>query len=88
MALIAKRKLRQTWREAVAARAVDEEIRARCLALFDGIVGQGGSEAEAAFRALAAQGLLWDLVGPTDPGPPTAPERAAEARDPHRVPNV
>jgi hypothetical protein len=27
-------------------------------------------------------------VGPTDPGPPTPPERAAEARDPHRVPNV
>ena len=88
MALIAKRKIHQTWREAVAARAADEEVRARCLVVFDGIVNQGRSEAEAAFQALAVQHLLWDVVGPTDPGPPTPPERAAEARDPHRVPNV
>jgi hypothetical protein len=88
MALIAKRKIHQTWREAVVARAADEGARSRCLAVFDEIVGQGRSEAEAAFRALAAQSLLWDVVGPTDPGPPTPPERAAEARDPHRVPNV
>jgi hypothetical protein len=88
MALIAKRKIHQTWREAVVARAADDEARTHCLAVFDGIVGQGRSEAEAAFRALAARNLLWDVVGPTDPGPPTPPERAAEARDPHRIPNV
>jgi hypothetical protein len=88
MALIAKRKIHQTWREAVAARASGIEAGARCLSLFDGIVAEGGSEAQAAYRALTAHDLLWEIEGPSDPGPPAPPERAAEARDPHRVPNV
>jgi hypothetical protein len=88
MALIAKRKLHQTWREAVAARASGTNAEADCLDAFDAILATGKTEAEAAFRALGAHGLLWNVQGPTDPGPATAPVRAAEARDPHRVPNV
>jgi hypothetical protein len=88
MALIAKRKLHQTWREAVAARASGTDADADCLTTFDAILAAGKTEAEAAFRALGAYSLLWDVQGPTDPGLATAPERAAEARDPHRVPNV
>jgi hypothetical protein len=88
MALIAKRKLHQTWREAVAARASGTDAETDCLAAFEAILAAGKTEAEAAFRALGAHSLLWDVQGPTDPGPATAPARAAEALDPHRVPNV
>jgi len=88
MALIAKRKLHQTWREAVIARVAGTDAETDCLAALDAILAAGKTDAEAAFRALGGHNLLWDVQGPTDPGPATAPVRAAEARDPHRVPNV
>jgi hypothetical protein len=89
MALIAKRKMHQTWREAVMARALTGagEAGERCLAMFDRLVGAGAGEAQAAYRALAAYDLLW-AEGPSDPGPPSSPELAAQEGDPHRLPNV
>ena len=83
MALIARRKTTQTWRDAVLARA--EPDAKACLSLFDEMVGSGHRDAEAAYRALAAFGLLWDIPGPE--GPPR-PADAAEQGRPHRVPNV
>lgn len=85
MTLIAKRKTTETWREAVANRA---DGNADCLAAFDACVANGGTEAEAAYRSLAACGLLWEIQGPDDPGPRSAAADAEQRRDPHQVPNV
>jgi hypothetical protein len=88
MPLMAKRKIRETWREAVAARVQGNGEAERCLALYDATESAGASASEAAFRALEACGLLWEIAGPDDPGPPSRPVAEAQARDPHRVPNV
>lgn len=82
MAYIAKRKIRETWREAVAVRAEGAGAPA-CLAQFDALIGEGCIEAEAAYRALAAHGLLWALA---EAG--TAPATPAPPSDRHEVPEV
>lgn len=58
MPLVAKRKIRQTWREAVAARA--EAL----LPQFDAIHRESDDAGEAAYRVLAAAGLLWRVDEP------------------------
>lgn len=85
MALIAKRKTRESWRDAVAARA-REAGEPACLVAFDALVNAGRRDAEAAYRALATHGLLWSLVGPEQPGPPSS--SGVAARNPHEVPEV
>lgn len=82
MALVAKRKLDATWREAVEARAREMRPGAAgaCLAHFDRIRDGGGSEAEAAYRALEAEGFLWSVEAPgLTPAAPTGR---------HEVPSV
>lgn len=83
MSLIAKRKTTETWRDAVSARA---RAHPRCLDAFDEMVRAGRSDAEAAYRALAEAGLLWEIQGPDDPGP--RPAATEPAGSPHQVPNV
>ena len=83
MALIAKRKTTETWREALAARAKGDP---RCLGRFDEQVAAGMTEAEAAYRALAAFDLLWQVEGLEDPG--ARPSDVQLPRGPHEVPNV
>jgi hypothetical protein len=57
MSLVAKRKVSESWREAVLRR----DPSGRSATDFDRRRRAGASEAEAAFRALAAAGLLWSL---------------------------
>ncbi|WP_375459556.1 hypothetical protein [uncultured Enterovirga sp.] len=62
---VAKRRVTETWREAVGSRA---GIAApACLAAYDGLVAEGSGEAEAAFRALGTHRLLWRVDEPYDP---------------------
>lgn len=68
--LVAKRKVRQTWREAVALRAGDPSSP---LARFDSLCVEGSEEAEAAYRALEEAGLLWLADEPGAAAPTTAP---------------
>ena len=69
MPLVAKRKVRQTWREAVASRAGDPSP---ALSQFDLLI-QERDEAEAAYRALEKAGLLWLADEPGAAAPTTAP---------------
>lgn len=62
MTLIAKRKLWESWREAVARRAGPDDPAP--LAGFDALVAAGASDVEAAYRSLAAAGLLWNADEP------------------------
>ncbi|MDB5558155.1 MAG: hypothetical protein JWQ36_1089 [Enterovirga sp.] len=84
MSAIIKRKLRQTWREAVAARLAQASpaTLAQGLEGFDAAVAAGEGEAEAAFVTLSAHGLLWHVDGagfaPSSPEP----------QDRHSVPSV
>ena len=59
MALIVKRKLNQTWRDAVARR-IGESAGSALLA-FDEAVSAGQTEAEAAYRVVAEAGRLWHV---------------------------
>ncbi len=72
MSAIIKRKLRDTWREAVAARIAkcrpDQTLVA--LTTFDAAVSGGESEAEAAYATLSALGLLWHVEGAGVTAPP------------------
>lgn len=74
MPLVARRKLRQSWREAVAQQggAQADEILAR----FDALCREGRDEGEAAYRVLEAAGRL-SLVD--EPG--AARPSSAEAQD-------
>ena len=76
MPLIAKRKLDQTWRDAVEARAGPES--GACLEAFDAALAAGCRDAEAAFRSLASLGLLWRV---DEPGSVTAAQGAAGRDD-------
>lgn len=72
MPLTAKRKLRQTWREAVAFRAGDS---AELLLLrFDLMLREGRDEGEAAYRVLESAGLLWLADEPGAAQPTIAPD--------------
>lgn len=62
MPLVARRKLAQTWREAVAERA---GARAECLLpRFEAMCREGVEPGTAAYRVLEAEGLLWRVDEP------------------------
>ncbi len=65
MPAVARRKLTETWREAVARRGRELAREADCLKSFDDGIARGEHEAEAAYRSLA--GL--DALFPTSEGP-------------------
>lgn len=65
MPLIAKRKLTQTWREAVARQGRDLGVEAECLRSFDECVAKGEPEAIAAYRSLARFGALFLVAEPS-----------------------
>ena len=71
MPAIAKRKVRQTWREAVALRAGGQAPR--LLQRFDALLDEGREEAEAAYRVLEEAGLLWVADEPGLDRPTVAP---------------
>jgi len=73
MALVARRKMTETWREAVARQAGDEAGRA--LQAFDDGAASGLPEAEAAYLALKA---LDRLAFVDLPGDPAATRRQVE----------
>lgn len=84
MSGIVKRKLHETWREAVANRIAEAAPNALAagLAAYDAARAEGQGEAEAAFAVLSAHGLLWHV---------DAPGFAAAAPDPanpHSVPSA
>lgn len=76
MPLVAIRKLRQTWPEAIASRAGAEADR--LLARYDAIRRDGIDPATAAYQALEGAGLLWRV---DEPGPV-----APSAADPDDLP--
>ena len=67
MPLVAKRKLTETWREAVARRAEDAAAGEEWTRVFDAHLAAGKDEAEAAFLTLAAFDAL--SVVPDGPAP-------------------
>ncbi|TDR94957.1 hypothetical protein EV668_2249 [Enterovirga rhinocerotis] len=67
MPLVARRKVAETWRDAVGRRA---GLRApSCLARFDALLGAGLDEGEAAYRVLAEEDLLWVVDEPGSAAP-------------------
>ena len=86
MALVAKRKVRQSWREAVAARleSASPERLAAGLAAFDARLGKGAGDAEVAYAVLAEAGLLWEVDAPGFSATATQPDAASR----HTVPAV
>jgi hypothetical protein len=67
MPLVVKRKLAETWRDAVARRASEFGLERECLRAYDERLAEGMHEAEAAFRALAQFECLF--VVPDGPVP-------------------
>jgi hypothetical protein len=65
MPLVVKRKLSETWRDAVARRAREFGVEQECLLAYEERVREGMHEAEAAFRALESfEGLFIVPDGP------------------------
>ena len=64
---VARRKVRETWREAVAARASAHGRQLACLESFEAYLAAGRQDFEAAFMALRDHGGLWRVEGPKDP---------------------
>lgn len=67
MALVAKRKVTETWRDAVTRRAAAFGVEAACIGVFDSARADGQAEHEAAFAALKAYGCLFEVDLPGDP---------------------
>jgi len=61
MSSVAKRKLSQSWREAVAARAAEFGVEVACLSRFDTAIESGAAEHVGAYWALQSEGCLWLL---------------------------
>lgn len=76
MALVAKKRMNQTWREALSLQA--GERAPAVLARFDEALALGEAEHIAAYRALEACGLLAVVTLPGDPSDTLA--RAEEAQ--------
>ena len=70
---VAKRKLGETWREAVKSRGDTLGKRVACLDAFDGHLAAGKRDFEAAFLALRDQQCLWLIEGPEHPFSAAAP---------------
>ncbi|NNM73984.1 hypothetical protein [Enterovirga aerilata] len=86
MTAIIKRKLGETWRDAVAGRLASAapDRLPEGLATFDAAVRAGKAEVEAAYAVLADRNLLWHVDAPGF----SAASPAAEAQDPHSVPRI
>ncbi|MGP9820561.1 hypothetical protein ACTZWW_11140 [Salinarimonas sp. NSM] len=65
MARVARKRMTQTWRDAVAAQAGPDA--AVVVAAFDSALAAGRAEHVAAYEALAAHGRLDDVDLPGDP---------------------
>jgi hypothetical protein len=68
MPLVAKRKLTETWRDAVARRARERAVEAECLRTFDEFLARGQPEAEAAYRSLSRFDALFAVPDSLAPG--------------------
>jgi hypothetical protein len=73
---IVKRKLRQSWRDAVEARIGASAPRRveEGVSRFDAAVARGTGEAEAAYATLASLGLLWEVEAPGFTRPAESPD--------------
>lgn len=69
MSYVAKRKLTETWREAVARRGAECGVLRECLTAFDGEILAGRHEAEAAYAALARCNILFRVPDGAGQGP-------------------
>jgi hypothetical protein len=67
MPLVVKRKLKETWREAVARRGGEFGLEQECVRTFEAHLENGRHEAEAAYLALASFDCLF--VVPDGPVP-------------------
>ncbi len=67
MALVAKRVMTETWRDALRRVGARAGLEAECLAAFDAARAAGAPEHEAAHRVLAERGLLEWVELPGDP---------------------
>jgi hypothetical protein len=67
MALVAKRIMTETWRDALRRVSARAGLEAECLSAFDAARREGTPEHEAAHRALAERGLLEQVELPGDP---------------------
>ncbi len=65
MPQVAKRKLTETWRQAVARRAAECDREVACLAAYDREIRAGRREVEAAYAALR----LHDCLSTSPDGP-------------------
>lgn len=70
---VARRKVGETWREAVASRGDALGLRTDCLSAFDAHLAAGKKDFEAAFLALQDQQCLWLIQGPEHPFSAAAP---------------
>jgi hypothetical protein len=68
MPLVVKRKINQTWRDAVASGARKCGVEQGCLRAYDAHVDEGMHEAEAAYRALADFDALFVVADAPVPG--------------------
>src|SRR3954452_5579433 len=66
-ALVARRKLTETWRDSVARRGALSGQRTACLRAYDVYVADGRKDFEAAYLALRDHQCLWRVDGPEDP---------------------
>lgn len=88
MGEIAKRRMDQTWRQAVEARlrSAAPSGTEEYLSAFDVLVRSGAGDAEAAYRTLARAGLLWRVEGAGFTASPRPGE--GSSGNPHEVPTV
>ena len=72
MPLVAKRKIRETWRKALAERA--GPAAPELLPRFDTLCHDGVEEGEAVYRVLESANRLWVVDEPAAERPTSAPE--------------
>jgi hypothetical protein len=68
MPLVAKRKLSETWRDAVASRARELARSEDWLSVFEAHLRDGADEVEAAYKTLAQFGGLFFVPDGPSPG--------------------
>lgn len=66
--LVVKRKLAETWREAVARRGGEFGVERECLQAFEAHLEEGRHEAEAAFFTLRRFDCLFQVADGPTPG--------------------
>ncbi|HJW78643.1 MAG: hypothetical protein ACJ8DK_02325 [Microvirga sp.] len=68
MPLVVKRKIHETWRDAVAKRSGEFDLEQQCLRSFEAHLLDGKHEAEAAFFSLAQFDCLYMVSDGPVPG--------------------